>query len=134
MPTAATIKPISRLREILKPIFTVLQKYAKLPVPSPGLSIFPSPLSSSPPWNTAPSTPQPTVFTAAAKPSSSKPTSGPPVWLPTTSDAARWPSTSGATAAKRETDLNARVYALFGLTIAEIQRIEAATKYHYGKV
>ncbi len=35
---------------------------------------------------------------------------------------------------RRETDLNARVYALFGLAAAEIQRIEAATKYRYGEV
>ena len=35
---------------------------------------------------------------------------------------------------KRETDLNARVYALFGLTDEEIVLIEASTKYRYGEV
>ena len=34
----------------------------------------------------------------------------------------------------RETDLNARVYALFHLTPAEIALIEASTKYRYGEV
>ena len=34
----------------------------------------------------------------------------------------------------QETDLNARVYALFGLAEAEIALIEAATKYRYGEV
>lgn len=34
----------------------------------------------------------------------------------------------------READLNARVYALFGLAAGEIALIEAATKYHYGEV
>jgi hypothetical protein len=33
-----------------------------------------------------------------------------------------------------ETDLNARVYALFALTAAEIALIEASTKYQYGEV
>ena len=33
-----------------------------------------------------------------------------------------------------ETDLNARVYALFDLTGDEIKTIEAATKYEYGAV
>lgn len=33
-----------------------------------------------------------------------------------------------------ETDLNARVYALFGLTADEITIIEASTKYRYGEV
>jgi hypothetical protein len=35
---------------------------------------------------------------------------------------------------KLETDLNARVYALFDLTLAEIQIIEESTKYQYGEV
>ena len=34
----------------------------------------------------------------------------------------------------RETELNARVYALFGLTEDEIAIIEASTKYRYGEV
>jgi hypothetical protein len=34
----------------------------------------------------------------------------------------------------RETDLNARVYALFALTPAEIALVEASTKYRYGEV
>jgi len=34
---------------------------------------------------------------------------------------------------QRETDLNARVYALFGLAAEEIQQIEAVTKYQYGE-
>ena len=33
-----------------------------------------------------------------------------------------------------ETDLNARVYALFGLNDEEIKLIEASTKYRYGEV
>ena len=33
-----------------------------------------------------------------------------------------------------ETDLNARVYALFDLTPAEIMIIEERTKYQYGEV
>ena len=33
-----------------------------------------------------------------------------------------------------ETDLNARVYALFDLTPAEIQIVEESTKYRYGEV
>ena len=33
-----------------------------------------------------------------------------------------------------ETRLNARVYALFDLTPAEIKRIEECTKYRYGEV
>lgn len=33
-----------------------------------------------------------------------------------------------------ETALNARVYALFGLSGAEIALIEASTKYRYGEV
>ncbi len=33
-----------------------------------------------------------------------------------------------------ETDLNARVYALFDLTPAEIQLVEESTKYRYGEV
>jgi hypothetical protein len=32
------------------------------------------------------------------------------------------------------TDLNARVYALFDLTPAEIQLVEESTKYRYGEV
>ena len=35
---------------------------------------------------------------------------------------------------ERETDLNARVYALFDLAAEEIKLIEAATKYKYGEV
>ena len=34
----------------------------------------------------------------------------------------------------RETDLNIRVYDLFGLVADEIKLIEAATNYHYGEV
>jgi hypothetical protein len=34
---------------------------------------------------------------------------------------------------RRETDLNARVYALFALTPDEIATIEASTKYPYGE-
>ena len=34
----------------------------------------------------------------------------------------------------RETNLNARVYALFGLTDEEIALIEESTKYRYGEV
>jgi hypothetical protein len=33
-----------------------------------------------------------------------------------------------------ETDLNRRVYALFGLSAAEIKIIEESTKYRYGEV
>lgn len=33
-----------------------------------------------------------------------------------------------------ETELNERVYALFGLTYAEIEIIEESTKYEYGRV
>ncbi len=36
--------------------------------------------------------------------------------------------------AARETDLNTRVYALFGLTDEEIALIEESTKYRYGEV
>jgi hypothetical protein len=35
---------------------------------------------------------------------------------------------------QNETELNARVYALFDLTPGEIQTIEDSTKYRYGEV
>jgi hypothetical protein len=35
---------------------------------------------------------------------------------------------------RRETELNARVYALFDLTVEEVAIIEESTKYRYGEV
>ena len=35
---------------------------------------------------------------------------------------------------RHETELNARVYALFGLTAEEIAMVEESTKYPYGEV